>query len=272
VHLKEASLRLMLTQLNPAVQIEPTLSDPRMRRAFMHALDREELSEVVNGARDRAAWSLLSADDPLFPAVRDGLRPYVYDPARARTLLAEVGWSAAADGSLRHGSDGRRLRTSVWGTPGREQEMVLVSSYFRSLGMDVEEYMMPPARFRDREYRATFPGWISTGGNILDIMSEPAAGPSNRWRGNENGYENPRAKALVDTLESTIVESERLQAMRTIHEHFLAEFPVVPIFFLLQYTAVHRSVKAFDDIAGADGHERLYGGYARNAHLWDLAS
>jgi hypothetical protein len=36
------------------------------------------------------------------------------------------------------------------------------------------------------------------------------------------------------------------------------------------YTAAHRSVKAFDDIAGAEGQERFYGGYARNSYLWDL--
>ena len=252
--------------------MEPTLLDPRTRRGFLYALDREELSEVLNGARDRAAWALLSADDPLYPAVRDGLRQFTYDPPRAKTVLAEVGWTVAPDGSLRHSSDGRRLRTAVWGTPGREQETILYASYWRALGMEVEEYMTPPARVRDREFRASFPGWVFTGGNLLKIMSDPAAAPGNRWRGNENGYENPRAGALVDALEGTIVESERLQAMKAINDHFMAEFPVLPVFFLLQYTAVYRSVKAFDDIAGADGHERVYGGYARNAYLCDIVN
>ena len=33
---------------------------------------------------------------------------------------------------------------------------------------------------------------------------------------------------------------------------------------------VAKGIKALDDIDGAEGAERIYGGYFRNAHLWDL--
>lgn len=270
VHLKESSLRLLVPQLQPSIQVEPTVLDPRVRRAFLHALDREELAEVLSGGRDRAAWSLLSADDVLYPAVKDALRPFAYDPARARAILAEVGWTVATDGSLRHSSDGRRFHTSVWGTPGREQEMTLYPSYWRALGIDVEEWMVPAARYRDRQSRTQFPGWEFTGTNLTKMMTDPAAGPHNNWTGNANGYEDPRARRLVDALETTIVERERLEAMKAINDYLVAHLPALPIFYLVQYTAAHRSVKAFDDMAGADGSERIYGGYARNAYLWDL--
>lgn len=271
VHVKEASLRLLQPQYRPSVQMEPTVLDPRVRRAFLHALDREELSEVLTGGlRDRAAWSLLSADDPLYPAVKDALRPFTYDPARARALLAEVGWTFAPDGSLHHSSDGRRLRISLWGIPGREQETTVYASYWRALGMDVEEFIPPPARYRDREFRTTFPGWDATGSNLTKIMSQSAAGPHNNHTGNNNGYEDPRAKRLVDALETTIVERDQLQAMKAINDFFVAELPSIPILYVVQYTAAHKSVKAFDDMAGTEGSERIYGGYTRNAYLWDL--
>src|SRR5581483_1259899 len=106
---------------------------------------------------------------------KDGLREYVYDPARARSLLAEVGWRPGPDGSLRLASDGRPFRTAIWGTPGREQEMHIYASYIRALGVDVEEYMPSPARANDREARAQFPGWSVTGGNLTKMMSDRAA-------------------------------------------------------------------------------------------------
>jgi peptide/nickel transport system substrate-binding protein len=270
VHVKESSIRLVEPQWRQSLQVEPTTFDPRVRQAFYHALDREELAEFLNGSRESVAWSLLEKNDPLFPAVRDGLRQYTYDVRRARALLAEAGWNAAPDGSLRHGTDGRPFRTIIWGTPGRDEEMNLYGSYWRALGAEVEELMTPPSRYRDREGRAQFPGWDFTGSGILEMMAERAAAPDNRWTGNNNGYDNPEARRLVDALETTMVEREQLQAMKAISDFVAAELPAIPVFFLVQYTAVSKGVKAFEDLAGADGSERRYGGYTRNAHLWDL--
>ncbi len=270
VHVKDSSLRLVEPQFRPSIQMEPTVLDPRVRQAFYHALDREELAGLLNGSRESVAWALVTKDDPFYPAVRDGLRQYTYDVGRARTLLAEVGWNAAPDGSLRHSSDGRPFRTSIWGTPGRDQEMNVYGSYWRALGVEVEEFMTPPSRYRDRESRAQFPGWDFTGASILEMMAQRASGPENRWTGNNNGYESPQARGLIDALETTLVEREQLQAMKAISDFVAAELPALPVFFLVQYTAVNKSVKAFDDLAGADGSERQYGGYARHAYLWDL--
>lgn len=270
VHVKESSIRLVEPQWRSWLQIEPTTFDPRVRKAFYYALNREDLAELLSHSRESVAWSILGRDDPLYPAARDGLRQYTYDLARARALLAEVGWSPGPDGLLRHSSDGRVFRTILWGTPGRDQEMNVYASYWRALGIEVEEYMPPPSRYRDREGRAQFPGWDFTGSGIIEMMAERPASAENRWTGNNNGYDNPQARRLVDALETTMIEREQLQAMKAISDFVAAELPALPVFFLVQYTAVNRSVRAFDDIAGADGSERRYGGYARNAYLWDL--
>jgi ABC-type transport system substrate-binding protein len=188
----------------------------------------------------------------------------------ARARLAEAGWQVGPDGGLRHSSDGRPFRTVVWGTPGRDEEMHIYGSYLRAVGIDTEEYMVPPARYTNRENRAHFPGWSVTGGNLTKIMSDRAATAETNWLGNETGYENPTAKRLVDALETTIRQEEQMQAMKAISDFVVAELPMLPIFFLVQYTAANKSVKAFDDLAGADGSDRQYGGYARNAYLWDI--
>jgi peptide/nickel transport system substrate-binding protein len=270
VHVKESSVRLVEPQWRPWLQVEATTFDPRVRQAFYHALNREELAELLSASRESVAWSILSKDDPLYPAARDALRHYTYDVARARALLAEVGWSPGPDGLLRHSSDGRIFRTILWGTPGRDQEMNVYAAYWRALGVEVEEYMTPPSRYRDREGRAQFPGWDFTGSGIIEMMGQPAAAPDNRWTANNNGYDNLAARRLVDSLETTMIERDQLQSMKAISDFIVAELPALPVFFLVQYTAVSRNVKAFDDLAGADGSERRYGGYARNAYLWDL--
>jgi ABC-type transport system substrate-binding protein len=151
----------------------------------------------------------------------------------------------------------------MWGTPGRDQETALYASYWRAMGMEAEELAMAPARYADPSYRSSFPGWGMTGAALLTEMK--AAVPSN-----VRGYDDPRALRLADALETTIVASEQEQAMRAINDYVVTELPVLPIFYGVFYTAAHRGVKAFDDIAGAEGQERFYGGYTRNAYLWDL--
>jgi hypothetical protein len=58
--------------------------------------------------------------------------------------------------------------------------------------------------------------------------------------------------------------------MKAINDYFVAELPLLPLYFIVQHTTVVKGVNAFDDIDGAEGAERLYGSYSRNAHLWDL--
>jgi ABC-type transport system substrate-binding protein len=258
-------------QWRPAIQIERAQFDPKVRTALLHALDREGLSEVANGGRrEYAAWALLSSDDPLYEAVPDSFRRFAHDPERSKELLREAGWVPGAGGLLRHSSDGRPFRTSVWVTAGRGAEVAALAGYWRALGMEVEEYVVPGARGGDREYRASFPGWYGTGTSVFDQMAGFAATAETNWTGNGNGFEDPRAQRLVAPLNTTLVHVEQLRAMKAINDYFVAELPLLPLFFIVQSTAIVKGVKAFDDIAGAEGSERIYGSFARNAHLWDL--
>jgi peptide/nickel transport system substrate-binding protein len=267
---QESSLRLLEMQWRPAVQVEAAHFDPRVRAALLYGLDREAVSEVANGGRREAAWSLLPRDDPLYEVTRDSLRRYAYDPDRAKEILREGGWAPGAGGLLRNGSDGRPFRTSVWVSAGRGTEGAAIAGHWRDLGMEVEEFVIPAARGSDREFRASFAAWYGTGTSVFDQMAATAATAETAWLGNSNGFEDVRAQRLVAPLDSTLAHAPRLQAMRAINDYFVAELPLLPMFYIIQLTAVAKGVKAFDDIGGAEGSERIYGSYARNAHLWDV--
>ena len=83
------------------------LHDIRVRRALYHAIDVPSIvREVLQGyaaSRHRAV-----------PAVRAGrstpsVKPYAYDPARAKALLAEAGWKPGPDGILVQGRQALQL-------------------------------------------------------------------------------------------------------------------------------------------------------------------
>lgn len=70
---------------------EPAFQDIRVRQAFLHAIDRETIAEVVlNGTAE--VVPCLTPFGAFWP---EGLDAYPYDPAKARALLAEAGWNSS---------------------------------------------------------------------------------------------------------------------------------------------------------------------------------
>ncbi len=68
----------------------PFFTDPRVRRAMVLALDRERfIRQVVNGL----AISATSTYHPDSPWADPSVKPWPFDPAEARRLLDEVGWT-----------------------------------------------------------------------------------------------------------------------------------------------------------------------------------
>ncbi len=66
------------------------LSDPRVRQALNHAVDSQTVLDVAYGG-GTPIGAFMEAGSPWIP---DGVRPFDYDPERARALLAEAGASS----------------------------------------------------------------------------------------------------------------------------------------------------------------------------------
>jgi len=276
VYTAQGAIRRYDPQLRPSVMQEPTIADPRVRAALLHALDRETISEGVNGGNPQlAVWSILAERDPVYEATRDGLRVYAYNPDRGRALLQEAGWVFGADGSLRHSSDGRPFRTAIYVSIGNESDGAASASYWRQLGIEVDEHTWTAAETRDSRARAQYPGFDGTGGSMVTALGQRAATPENNWTGNRNGFEDPRAQQLALAYRNSVDPGEQLQAMRRINEYIVAELPALPIYYIATYVTARKGVKAFtaDDVAGFVSDNSLiyaYGTLSRNSNQWDL--
>lgn len=270
LHLVQGSLSLLAPQMRPAMQTEPTIFDPRVRTALFQALDRETLSEGVNGGhRILAAWSILPSFDTHYEATRDTLRRFPYDPERSKALLREAGWTPG-DGPVRHSVGGRVFRTAIWVSAGREHESAAYAAYWRQLGLEVDEAATPAAQARNQEYRASFPGWDLTGTDPMALLGTPPATTENRWSGNRPGYDDARAMSLVTAFRRGLSERDQVAAMRAFNDHLVDEMAFVPLYFAAQFVGARKGIQAFDDLAGGYAGNPLYGTYSRNAYLWDL--
>jgi peptide/nickel transport system substrate-binding protein len=82
----------------------PYLSDPKVRLALAYAIDKRELVDTLTFGQEKVA----SEDIPDWMwAFNPGVHPYPHDPAKARELLEDDGWTAGPDGIMH--KDGQPL-------------------------------------------------------------------------------------------------------------------------------------------------------------------
>lgn len=271
VYVRDGFTRFLAPQWRPAVQTEPTIFDIRVRAALYQAIDREALSE-----REMAAWSLLPPSDRLYAATKDGFRRYPYDPDRAKAMLREVGWIQGSDGAFRHSADGRRLRVSIWNTPGgRSWETPVYADYWRRIGLEAQEFTIPAPQVRNLEFRASYPNFEASssgpGDSTIDRIEGPPASAATRWVGDRGGYEDHRARELIRRYRTSLAERDQLRAMEAISEFVAAELPLLIFYYTADHIGVRKGIKALDDVnGGAIPTTPPFGTYTRNAHLWDV--
>ena len=273
VYPKQVSHRFLAPQWRPNVLTELANLDVRVRAALYRALDRQALNDGLQpGHPDLVAWAILPPNDLYYLATKDAMRPYAYDPARAKADLADLGWMQGPDGALRHRSDGRRFRNAISATGGITPEVPAYADYWRRIGIEVEEIAIPTSQVRNAEYRALFPSWEASaqggGDGILGRLQGPAATAQTRWVGNRGGYDDPRTQTLIEGYRASISQTEQFQAMKAISDLVAAELPILVLFGTADYIGVRKGVKAFDDEKGGGGGP--YGTHTRNAHLWDV--
>jgi len=112
------------------------LRDKRVRQAIAYGIDREAAVNAIYHGKYRAAHSWLA---PRHPAYNPNVKKYSYDPARAKTLLAEAGFTPGADGILRD-SSGKRVEMTIMTTAGnavREQVQQIMKEQLKEVGIDL---------------------------------------------------------------------------------------------------------------------------------------
>jgi len=227
------------------------LTDPTVRQAFFHAIDRPGLIDVMTRGAAPIADSWIPPVGSLRPQVESAIPQYPYDPARARQLLAQTGWARGADGVLTHQPSGERFEIEIWGRPGSssEQELNIIAGNWGALGAQTKVSMVPTARVNDRELLATYSGVLlhnPTWETIFEdrILSRSIASSADRWSGrNAAGYNNPRVDPLVDALLATIDGRERISLQRQLVQEAMSDVAFMPLYWVVRPVLVLGSVR-----------------------------
>jgi peptide/nickel transport system substrate-binding protein len=231
------------------------------------------MTTAVLGERGIVADSWVHPDFKQYPAIKDALIQYPYDPRRAAAALNELGWRPGPDSVLQRGP-GQRLAIPIREREN-EKEAFIMADNWKAVGIEPVHEPFPIHLLRDRQARASFPG--------VDISSNPMGGlsavrrfigdaiptPENRWTGtNRGGYSNPEWDTIGDRMRISLDESQRVALERDLVRIYTNELPSLPIYFEVQVVPVGGGLTGIQAIKGIahTGHVM----HTWNVHEWDV--
>jgi len=231
---------------NPAV-----VTDVRFRKAMMYAMNRQEMVDGIMSGLSTIAHTMILPDEPELAEVDSALVKYEYDPRRAAQLIEGIGYAKGPDSMYRDGA-GVPLRVEISATAEDQntKPMFAVADYWQKLGVGVDTVVIPTQRQRDREYRATFPGFTLQGGGsgVLAIKAShgsQARLPENSYTGsNYSRYQNPEFDALIDRFLMTIPHQPRMEALRAVVAHMTDQLSMMNIYYAMSSTMLSNRLVA----------------------------
>ncbi|MDE2572597.1 MAG: peptide ABC transporter substrate-binding protein, partial [bacterium] len=166
-------------QSNPAVKVhffdqaawewgqlnfkDPVLQDKRVRQALEYGIDRQSIVEHVWKSK-----ASLTADSqiPMYWSHDASIKPYAYDPNKAKTLLDEAGWKMGPGGvRVKDGKDLVITYSTTAGNPWREETEQIIQQELGQIGVKIDIHNYPAniffgnilfhGQFQIAEYEAT---------------------------------------------------------------------------------------------------------------------
>jgi peptide/nickel transport system substrate-binding protein len=216
--LREMGFRTIYVGLNCTIK---PFTDVRVRRAVAHAINPQA---IVNGILGGMATIGGSFESPVIPGAIQGLKPYPYDPARAKKLLAEAGFPNG-------------FTTTFYTPTGRylmdRQVTEAVQAQLKEVGINAEikapDWATQIALLdKGTEVPMFLMGKGSPTGD-LDFtlnLTIKTKGLMNHFQ-----YSNPKVDAMIAEQEGIIDTKKRYQALSDIQKVVYDEVPGVVVFY-----------------------------------------
>ncbi|MHC4075363.1 MAG: peptide-binding protein [Planctomycetota bacterium] len=224
----------------------PFFKDKRVRLAMTHIINRQEfLTHIVKGF-----GKLITGPFYVFGPQNDpNIKPWPYDPEKAKQLLDEAGW-VDTDGDGIRDKDGIPFRFNfmyVSKFPLHEQLAKLLRDEAAKVGISVVpdpyEWSVFNERLNNREFESVTLGWT---GSIQEDPYQIWHSSQIAGRGsNHIGFSNPEVDAIIEEARRTFDDAERIKLYRRFHRILHEEQPYT---FLLCRPSLRFLDKRFENV------------------------
>jgi peptide/nickel transport system substrate-binding protein len=219
--------------------------DARVRRALNHAIDVPTIvKEVLQGYASIATGQFAPSSWAFDPAVK----PYAYDPTRAKAILSEAGWKPGPDGVLV--KDGKRFSFSVRHDQASQtvkDAAVIIQEYLKRIGVEAKLEPLDWPTFVKKLFASDFEGIVVGWTNHHD--PDPFAYTiwhSSQWKGrNFAHYKNPRADEALEAARRTANQAERKKHYAEFSRILMEDAPYVFLYFEQQVYITRQGYEGF---------------------------
>lgn len=209
----------------------------KVRQALSHAVNKAEIISLALGGLGEAADTLLP---PTLFGYNAGLAQYgqAYDPARAKALLAEAGFSRAADGSWQRG--GKKLGGVLLTSTRAPNDAIatVLQAQLKAIGVAVDIQQLDSAAVMKATTEGAFDlllwryDW-----NDPDVLNMYLSS-SRIKQTNRTWYGNPAADALLEAGARELNPAKRAAIYYDAQKIILADAPWQPLYIPVEGMAI----------------------------------
>lgn len=213
---------------------DPRFADKRVRQAFAHAINKQELIDGVLMGLAREATG------PLRPgtwAYTDEVKHYEYDPRKARALLAEAGWKDRDDDGVVEDKNGKRFAFTIRTNQGNEERKKvaeIIQQRLKDIGVSTEIQVIEWASFlkefiKKKRFEAIVLGWgVGTDPDQYNVWHSSQVGADQL---NHISYASPEADQLLEKGRGSCQQEERVKYYHRLQEVLAEDEPTVFLYF-----------------------------------------
>lgn len=226
------------------------LKDILVRKAMVHAIDREKLVNALFEGKQKMAKS---AVHPLDFNYSENIVQYPYDIKKAAKLLDQAGWKLGKD-KYRY-KNGKKFSVRLMTTSQnktRELVEVWLQNEWKKVGIHIT-IKNEPARvfFGETISKRKSPGlsmyaWTSRPDydQNTNLHSKQIPSEANGWEGqNYPSYSNAKVDSYIEQFQKEFDRNKRKSLMEKIMYHYTDDVPVIPLYLRSQNSIAPKTLE-----------------------------
>ncbi len=223
--------------------------DIRIRKAINYAIDKQE---IIDGVYLGLGINIASPYKPGTRWSNPDLKPYPYDPVKARQMLKEAGFTDTNDDGILE-RDGKPLKFEIItnnGNKEREKTAVFIQRRLKEVGIDVSIREYEWATFITRfiktgDFDAVILGWgLGLDPDQFNIWHSSQQAPG---QFNFIGYNNPQVDTLLELGRTELNADKRMKIYHKFAKVLLEDSPIVYLSAGYGLTAMHKRIQGIID-------------------------
>jgi peptide/nickel transport system substrate-binding protein len=259
VHLVESNSFMHLDLNHASERGRALFGDVRVRRALFHAIDRDAIAAQLMQGTVTVANTPIARSSPYHDA---RVVASTYDPAAARTLLDEAGWTVGPDGV--RSRNGQRLAFTMLNRAGSQDRIAIaqvIQAQLRVVGVDVSFETLESAawtqRWRSGAWETIVSAWF--------LPADPSLTNLYACEGANNmtGFCDPALDDVLKASDRALAVEDRRPLLETAQLLLAGSARMLPLYYNVVPEVVSRRVQ------GYRGSGTNFGSFW-NLHQWTL--